>query len=174
MQNDVARFIFHSMSLTVRALITFNAVHLNNPYKRLPRIYEKRRELDLVPRRVLVEPEKDRARGSSVSAVSIYISLCSSPISNSISTIFVFLLSPIASPFPAAVAEMLCIRYNKSWSPSTILPYESRSFSYITSYSLHFHDKLKTFISLFRYRCISFPLRFLLRLSKRKEKNTNN
>lgn len=37
------RVIFHSTFLAVRTLIIFNVVHLNNPCKRLPRMYEKRR-----------------------------------------------------------------------------------------------------------------------------------
>lgn len=115
------RFIFHSMFLTVRALITFNAMHLNNPYKRLLRIQETTRTW------FSASESSSRARKRSSPGIfgkcsaDIY-SLYSSRPFRMASTIFVFLLSPIASPFPAAVAEMPYIRYNKSWSPSTILP----------------------------------------------------
>lgn len=115
------------MFLAVRALITFNAAHLNGSYERLPRIYEKRRELDLVPRRVLVVPEKARARGSSVSAAPIYILCYTSPISNSVSTIRLSSISYRFSISCCSRGNAVYTRYNKSRSLNTILRYEIRS-----------------------------------------------
>lgn len=160
------------MFLAVRALITFNAAHLNSPYERLPRMYEKRRELDLVPRRILVEPEKARVRGSLVSAAPIYIPYTFPRPFQIACLLFVFLLSPIASPFPAAAAETPYTRYNKSRSLNTILPYEILS-CYISLAAL---TRLieDASISLFRHRLRrSYFSRFFQEISS-NEKNIND